>query len=80
MSRVGKYPVPVPQGVQVTLQGRTLVAKGKLGEHYRFGWQEEAIISRDFSAPETAPDLPAWLDNMDRVLESMDDLSGIEEP
>jgi large subunit ribosomal protein L6 len=32
MSRVGKYPVPLPQGVQVTLQGRTLVAKGKLGE------------------------------------------------
>ncbi len=32
MSRVGKYPIPIPQGVQVTLQGRTLVAKGKLGE------------------------------------------------
>ena len=32
MSRVGKYPVPLPQGVQVALQGRTLVAKGKLGE------------------------------------------------
>jgi large subunit ribosomal protein L6 len=32
MSRVGKYPVPIPQGVQVTLQGKTLVAKGKLGE------------------------------------------------
>jgi large subunit ribosomal protein L6 len=32
MSRVGKYPVPIPQGVQVALQGRTLVAKGKLGE------------------------------------------------
>ena len=32
MSRVGKYPVPIPQGVQVTLQGRTLVAKGRLGE------------------------------------------------
>jgi large subunit ribosomal protein L6 len=32
MSRVGKYPVPVPAGVQVALQGRTLVAKGKLGE------------------------------------------------
>jgi large subunit ribosomal protein L6 len=32
MSRVGKYPVPLPQGVQVTLQGRTLVAKGRLGE------------------------------------------------
>ncbi len=32
MSRVGKYPVPVPSGVQVALQGRTIVAKGKNGE------------------------------------------------
>jgi len=32
MSRVGKYPVAVPAGVQVALQGRTVVAKGKLGE------------------------------------------------
>ena len=31
MSRVGKYPVPVPAGVQVALQGRTPVAKGKNG-------------------------------------------------
>jgi large subunit ribosomal protein L6 len=32
MSRVGKYPVPVPSGVQVALQGRTVVAKGRNGE------------------------------------------------
>jgi large subunit ribosomal protein L6 len=32
MSRVGKYPVEIPQGVQVALAGRTLTAKGKLGE------------------------------------------------
>ncbi len=32
MSRVGKHPVPVPAGVQVALQGRTVVAKGKNGE------------------------------------------------
>ncbi|WP_135469659.1 50S ribosomal protein L6 [Crenalkalicoccus roseus] len=32
MSRVGKYPVPVPAGVQVALQGRTIVAKGRNGE------------------------------------------------
>jgi large subunit ribosomal protein L6 len=32
MSRVGKYPVTVPSGVQLALSGRTLVAKGKLGE------------------------------------------------
>lgn len=32
MSRIGKYPVEVPQGVQVALSGRTVTAKGKLGE------------------------------------------------
>jgi large subunit ribosomal protein L6 len=32
MSRVGKYPVPVPAGVQVALDGRTFTAKGKLGQ------------------------------------------------
>jgi large subunit ribosomal protein L6 len=31
MSRVGKSPVTIPQGVQVALAGRTLTAKGKLG-------------------------------------------------
>ena len=32
MSRVGKYPVTIPAGVQMALAGRTLTAKGKLGE------------------------------------------------
>ncbi len=32
MSRVGKYPVEIPAGVQMALAGRTLTAKGKLGE------------------------------------------------
>jgi large subunit ribosomal protein L6 len=32
MSRVGKYPVAVPQGVTVAVQGQTVKAKGKLGE------------------------------------------------
>ena len=32
MSRVGKYPVAVPDGVTVTLAGKTLIVKGKLGE------------------------------------------------
>lgn len=31
MSRVGKYPVEIPPGVEVALAGRTLTAKGKLG-------------------------------------------------
>jgi large subunit ribosomal protein L6 len=32
MSRVGKYPVPIPQGVQVAIAGGLLTAKGRLGE------------------------------------------------
>jgi len=32
MSRVGKYPVPIPAGVEVAIVGRTLTAKGKLGQ------------------------------------------------
>jgi large subunit ribosomal protein L6 len=32
MSRIGKYPVEIPAGVQVALAGRTITAKGRLGE------------------------------------------------
>jgi large subunit ribosomal protein L6 len=32
MSRVGKYPVEIPQGVQVAIANGVLTAKGKLGE------------------------------------------------
>jgi large subunit ribosomal protein L6 len=31
MSRIGKYPVTIPDGVEVQLTGQTLTAKGKLG-------------------------------------------------
>ncbi|MCP4007702.1 MAG: ferredoxin-type protein NapG [bacterium] len=55
-------------------------ARGKLGDNYRFGWLEETDISGDFKAPETAPDLPQWENSLERVLEQMDDLSGIEGP
>lgn len=32
MSRIGKHPVVVPSGVQVAIDGRTITAKGKLGQ------------------------------------------------
>ena len=32
MSRIGKHPVPVPEGVQVALAGQTLRVAGKLGK------------------------------------------------
>ena len=31
MSRVGKHPVPIPEGVEVQLAGQVLTAKGRLG-------------------------------------------------
>jgi len=31
MSRIGKHPVPVPAGVDVSVVGQTVTAKGKLG-------------------------------------------------
>jgi len=32
MSRVGKYPVAIPSGVTVTMAGKVVTVKGKLGE------------------------------------------------
>ena len=32
MSRIGKLPVAIPQGVEVNIKGDTIVVKGKLGE------------------------------------------------
>ena len=31
MSRIGKHPVPIPQGVEVQLSGQTLTVRGRLG-------------------------------------------------
>ena len=37
MSRVGKYPVVVPAGVELTINNNVVTAKGKLGElHFAF--------------------------------------------
>ncbi len=51
------------------------LALGIAGDHYRFGWTEEAIISRDFVAPTSSPQVI----DQQGVLDSMNDLSGIEE-
>ncbi len=32
MSRVGKKPIVIPEGVQISIDGNTLIVKGKLGE------------------------------------------------
>jgi ferredoxin-type protein NapG len=55
------------------------LARGKLGDHYRFGWSEEPEISRDFGPADSAPRRD-WKDSTERVLEELEDLSGIEAP
>ncbi len=55
------------------------LAQGKLGERNRFGWEDEPQIGRDFTAPETAPQIPDWDDGIDSVLEEMENWKGIED-
>ncbi len=55
------------------------LAQGKPGEHERFGWEHELQIGRNFTAPETAPQIPDWDDGIDSVLEEMENLKGIED-
>ena len=44
MSRVGKHPVEVPEGVDIQVVGQVLTAKGKLGELTR-AFPEEVELS-----------------------------------
>ena len=41
--------------------------------------KRETRISRKFSAPETAPQIPDWDKGLDRVLEDMENTKGIED-
>ncbi len=46
MSRIGKNPVPIPDGVTVEISGRQVTAKGKLGELHAT-LMEEVEVERD---------------------------------
>lgn len=46
MSRIGKHPVPIPDGVTVEISGRQVTAKGKLGELH-LTLMEEVEVKRD---------------------------------
>jgi large subunit ribosomal protein L6 len=54
MSRVGKYPVPIPDGVQVAIAGRSLSAKGRLGE-LRLDLTEDVEVKVENKAVMVAP-------------------------
>lgn len=54
MSRVGKYPVPVPSGVTVQTSGTEFVVKGKLGES-RLPLSEDVTVTIDDNHVVVAP-------------------------
>ncbi len=46
MSRIGKKPVPVPQGVTASIDGQTVVAKGPKGE-LKFVVNDEVLVKME---------------------------------
>ncbi len=47
MSRVGKHPVELPSGVEVAVEGRTVTAKGKLGQLAYQATDEVTVVLAD---------------------------------
>ena len=46
MSRIGKLPIAIPDGVEVKIEGNTLIAKGPKGEEkVEFPSEIEIVIS-----------------------------------
>lgn len=54
MSRIGKKPVPVPQGVTATVNGQTVTAKGPKGE-LKFVVNDEVLVKQEGSEISVQP-------------------------
>jgi large subunit ribosomal protein L6 len=54
MSRIGKKPVPVPQGVTASVNGQTVTAKGPQGE-LRFVVNDEVLVKMEEGAIKVDP-------------------------
>ncbi len=54
MSRIGKKPVPVPQGVTASVNGQTVTAKGPKGE-LRFVVNDEVLVKMEEGAIKVDP-------------------------
>ncbi len=52
MSRIGQKPITVPEGVEVTLDGQTVKAKGKLGELVQEVHSEVSVKMEDVANDE----------------------------
>jgi ferredoxin-type protein NapG len=57
------------------------LAQGKLGDNYRLGWKEDAVISKDFTPEDAVKDhLEDQKKHIKNVLDEMDNLEGIVDP
>ncbi|WP_336056540.1 50S ribosomal protein L6 [Nitratireductor sp. CH_MIT9313-5] len=54
MSRIGKKPVPVPEGVTATVEGKTVTAKGPKGE-LKFVVNDEVLVKMEDGAIQVDP-------------------------
>jgi large subunit ribosomal protein L6 len=54
MSRIGKHPVPIPDGVKVALAGQTVTVSGKLGDLERT-LPKEVLLAQDHGAITVQP-------------------------
>ncbi|KFB09944.1 50S ribosomal protein L6 [Nitratireductor basaltis] len=54
MSRIGKKPVPVPEGVTATVEGKTVTAKGPKGE-LKFVVNDEVLVKMEDGAVQVDP-------------------------
>jgi large subunit ribosomal protein L6 len=54
MSRIGKHPVPIPDGVKVALAGQTVTMSGKLGDLERT-LPKEVLLAQDDGAITVQP-------------------------
>jgi large subunit ribosomal protein L6 len=54
MSRIGKKPVPLPEGVSATVEGQTVTAKGPNGE-LKFVVNDEVMVKLEDGAISIAP-------------------------
>jgi large subunit ribosomal protein L6 len=54
MSRIGKKPIPVPQGVTATVEGQTVTAKGPKGE-LKFLVNDEVLVKLEDGAVSVEP-------------------------
>ena len=54
MSRIGKKPVPMPEGVTASIDGHTITAKGPKGE-LKFVFNEEVLVKLEDGGVQVEP-------------------------